>query len=145
MLKAKVANKPILDNDGYCNGIIETVLEIEEREEKEGRKTIKYAAQFEIVIKSDGSHKPITYKIWVGQNLNVDKFTNDSGVTDYNRLTRLCLQLGLLKESDLKNLESLELPDLEKLEGSKIKFKLEPSRKNQTFQVPDINSILLIK
>ncbi|MFM6153656.1 MAG: hypothetical protein ACKPE3_11755 [Sphaerospermopsis kisseleviana] len=145
-LKAKIANKPKLDDKGYCTGVIESILDIEEREEKQGKKTIKFAAQFEFIIISDGSHKPITYRFWTGQNINSEKFKNEETDTkDYNRLTRVCLQLGLIKESDLSAIKDDKLPDLEQLEGIKIKFKLEPSRKNQALQVPDISSLEIVK
>jgi hypothetical protein len=145
-LKAKIANKPLLDSKNYCLGVIECVLDISEREEKQGRKTVKFAAQFEFTIKSEGTHKPIFFRIWTGQNLNSEMFTNDETETkDYNRLTRLCLQLGLIEESDLSKIKEDKLPNLEELEGTKIKFKLEPSRKNQALQIPDISTIEIVK
>jgi len=145
-LKAKVANKPAIDSKGYATGIIQSILDIEEREEKQGRKTIRYAAQFEFHVLSEGSHKPIVYKFWVGQNINQDKFkSEDSDNQDYNRLTRLSLNLGLIKESELKNLSADKLPDLEQLEGSKIRFKLTPSKKNSSLQTIDLASIELVK
>ena len=144
-LKAKVANKIVTDVKGFCEGTIQSILEIDERVEREGKKDIKYAAQFEFNIISNGSAKSITHKIWCGQNLNSEKFTNqDTGELDYNRLTRLCLNLGLIKESELSTIKDDEL-DLESLEGQKIKFKLEPSKKNQLFSVIDISSIQLVK
>ena len=142
-LKAKIANKPITDSKGYVSGIIENILDIPEREEKQGKKTIKYAAQFEFVIKSDGSHKPITFHFWVGQNLNSDKFLVEDK-EDFNRLTRLCLNLGLILESDLPEIKDSELPDLESLEGRQIRFKLEASKTNKSLLIPDISSIELV-
>jgi hypothetical protein len=145
-LKAKIANKPLLDNKGYCTGVIDSVLDIEDREEKQGRKTVKYAAQFEFIISSEGSHKPITYRFWTGQNLNSEKFKNEETDSyDFNRLTRVCLQLELIKESDLASINDDKLPDLEQIEGIKIKFKLEPSRKNRVLQVPDISTLEVVK
>ncbi len=145
-LKAKIANKPVTDSQGFCKGTIQSILEIEERIEKQGKKDIKFAAQFEITLISDGSAKSITHKIWCGQNINSEKFTNqETGDCDYNRLTRLCLNLGLVKESDLATIKDDKLPDLESLEGQKVKFKLEPSKKNQLFSVIDISTIQLVK
>ena len=144
VLKAKIANKPVIDNQGYSTGVIESILEIEAREEKLGRKLIKFAPQFEFIINSDGTHKPIIYHIWSGQNLNCDKFKNESDKYDYNRLTRICLQLGLIKESDLSKITNDKLPDLEQLEGCKVRFKLESSRKN-ALQIPDITTLEIVK
>lgn len=145
-LKARVANKPICDSKGYASGTIQAILEVEEREEKQGRKIIKYASQFEFHIASEGSHKPIVYKFWTGQNLNSEKFKNeDLDTLDYNRLTRLCLNLGLIKESELKSISDEKLPDLETLEGYKIRFKLIASKKNSSLQAVDVSSIELVK
>jgi hypothetical protein len=146
MLKAKIANKSILDSSGFCEGIIQSILEIDERVEKIGKKSIKYAAQFEFSIISEGTAKSITHKIWCGQNINSEKFTNpDNGEIDYNRFTRLLINLELIKENELAKIKDDELPNLESLEGKKIKFKLEQSKKNQAFSVVDISSIRLIK
>lgn len=146
MLKAKIANKSIQDSNGFCEGIIQSILEIDERVEKLGKKAVKYAAQFEFTIISEGSAKSICHKIWCGQNINSEKFTNpDNGEIDYNRLTRLLINLGLIKENELAKIKDDELPNLESLEGKKIKFKLETSKKNQAFSIIDISSIRLIK
>jgi hypothetical protein len=143
-LKAKIANQAVLDRNGYCSGTIESILEVEERVEKIGRKSIKYAAQFEFVIKSNGSHKPIIFRFWTGQNLNCVKFQNEDKV-DYNRLTRLLINLGLILESDLEyDLADSKLPDLESLEGREVRFKLEPSKNSKSLQIPDISTIQLV-
>lgn len=145
-LKAKVANKAITDDSGYVQGTIKSVLDIDERTEKQGRKEVRYAAQFEFNVIAEGSQKPITFKFWTGQNLNSEQFENEeTGNTDYNRFTRLCLQLELIKQSDLKNLDTIELPDIESVEGQLIKFKLIKSRKNPALSIPDISSIELVK
>ena len=143
-IKAKIANKAISDKSGYSIGIIKEILEIDERIEKQGKKEVKFASQFEFSIISEGSQKAIIFKMWTGQNINFQKFKNESGHEDYNRLTRLCLNLGLLKETDLTSLNDENIPNLEDLEGKKIKFKLEPSKKNELFSLIDISSIRLI-
>jgi|688.fasta_scaffold775331_1 hypothetical protein len=143
-IKAKIANKAISDKSGYSIGIIKEILEIDERIEKQGKKEIKFAAQFEFSIISEGTQKAIIHKIWTGQNINFQKFKNESGHEDYNRLTRLCLNIGLLKETDLASLKNDNIPNLEDLEGKQIKFKLEPSKKNQQFSLIDISSIRLV-
>jgi hypothetical protein len=143
-IKAKIANKAISDKSGYSYGIVKEILEIDERIEKQGKKEIKFASQFEFSIVSEGTQKAIIHKIWTGQNINFQKFKNESGIEDYNRLTRLCLNLGLIKESDLSSLKDENIPNLEDLEGRQIKFKLETSKKNQQFSLIDISSIRLI-
>jgi hypothetical protein len=54
------------------------------------------------------------------------------------------LNIGLLKETDLASLKNDNIPNLEDLEGKQIKFKLEPSKKNQQFSLIDISSIRLV-
>lgn len=141
-LKAKVANKPIIDDKGYTVGVIKNILEIEERTEKQGRKEVRYAPQFEFIVISEGSLKPLTLRFWTGQTLNNEKFGDKK---DYNRLTRLSLQLGLIETSDLDKLKEVETPDFEKLVGIEVKFKLEKSQKAQGLSVIDISSIELVK
>lgn len=58
-IKAKIANKAISDKSGYSIGIIKEILEIDERIEKQGKKEIKFAAQFEFSIISEGTQKAI--------------------------------------------------------------------------------------
>jgi hypothetical protein len=140
-LKAKTANKPVIDENGYVVGTIKNVLEIEERVDNSDKKN-KYSAQFEFIVIGEGSVKPITYRFWTGQILNSEKFGDSQ---DYNRLTRLSLQLGLIQESDLDNLEKIDMPDFEELEGLKIKFKLEKSQKSQGLSVISIPSIESVK
>ena len=144
MLKAKIANKTILNN-GYCEGTIFNILETDERVEKIGRKTKIYPSQFEFIILSKGSNKDIKFHFWCGKNLNSTKFKNDeTGKIEYNRLTRICIKLDLIKESDLKNLRDENLPDLSKLIGLNVKFKLIESERNNGLSIIDIDSIELV-
>ena len=136
-LKAKIANKAVIDNDGYVYGVIVGIEEVEGSEEKQGRKTIRWAEQFRFDIESKGTSKTITYQIWTGRNINSEKFEND-----YNKLTRICLQLGLLKESDLKGDKEPSV-DLEKAIGKKVKFKLEDSIKRPGLKIPNIKTIAI--
>ena len=141
-LKAKVANKVVTDDSGFAVGTIKSVLEVEEKTEKQGKKTVKYASQFEFIVISEGSIKPVTFRFWTGQTLNDEKFGEKQ---EYNRLTQLSLKLGLIQIPDLENLKDSEMPDFEKLEGTKIKFKLEKSEKAQGLSVIDISSIEIVK
>jgi len=144
-LRAKVANKPIIDDLGFVYGVISEVLDIPERLERQGKKEVKFSSQFQFIILSEGTQKTITFNIWVGQNINPDKFKNDDKL-EYNRLTTLLLSIGFIDEKDLTNLENNPnlLKDLESLEGQKIKFKLESSKNNPSLKQPKIDSIKLI-
>ena len=146
-LKAKVANKVQTDEKGLVEGIITRVLEIEERTEVERGKEITYAAQFEFQIEVEGSQKIVTYRIWTRQTFNNEKYERDDKPTDYNDFTRLMLQLEAIKESDLKDLNNSLLSDfdVESVQGLKITFELEPSKKAKGLKVPKLTSIQLTK
>ena len=55
------------------------------------------------------------------------------------------LQLELIKESDLKDLDSLVNFDVESAQGLKITFELEPSKKAKGLNQPKLTSIKPIK
>lgn len=144
-LKAKVANKVSTDKSGLVEGTIISVLEVEERFEDVKGKNQKYVAQFEFQIESEGTQKPILYRIWTRQNFNDEKFDKEDGITDYNTFTRLMLQLELIKESDLKDLTTLKDFDVEQCEGLKIQFELESSKKSKILKQPKLTSIRPLK
>ena len=140
-LKAKVANKVQTNDKGLVEGIITSVLEVEERTELEKGKEVSYPAQFEFQIEVEGSQKTVTYRIWTRQTFNNEKYEKSDGKQDYNNFTRLMLQLQMIKESDLKDLDSLTNIDVEACEGLKISFELEASQKNKALKIPKLTSI----
>lgn len=140
-LKAKIANKVQTNDKGLVEGTIISVLEVEERTEIEKGKEVYYPAQFEFQIESEGSQKTVTYRIWTRQTFNNEKYEKADGKQDYNTFTRLMLQLQMIKESDLKDLDSLTNIDVEACEGLKISFELEPSQKNKGLKIPKLTSI----
>lgn len=148
-LKAKVANKVVTTESGLVEGTIIRVLEVEERIEIEKGKEVKYRAQFEFRIESEGSQKSITYRLWTGQSFNNEKLREKDKIQDYNDFTRLMLQLEAISESDLKELTNPKLTDfdVESVEGLKIQFELEPSKKPKSngLKVPKITSIKPLK
>lgn len=161
-LKAKVANKVQTNASGLIEGIIIAVLDVEEKfkdskgnyiseEEyqdlkKSGKKVDYFTAQFEFQIEVSASQKPITYKLWTRQTFNNEKYEKSDKRFDYNDFTRLMLQLELIKESDLNNLDSLvDDFDVESVEGLKITFELEPSKKAKGLNQPKLTSIKPVK
>jgi hypothetical protein len=142
-LKAKVANIANTNQKGLVEGTIVEVLEIGERTEIEKGKEIKYVAQFEFRIESNASQKPIIYRIWTRQTFNNEKYEKQDGRNDYNDFTRLMLQLETISEADLKDLKSPKLSnfDVESVQGLKIEFELESSKKSKTLKVPKLTSI----
>jgi len=146
-LKAKVANKVQTNSNGLVEGIITKVLEVDEKTEIEKGKEVVYVAQFEFQIEVEGSQKPVIYRIWTRQTFNNEKYQKDDGTLDYNTFTRLMLQLEMITESDLKDLETSKFDDIdvESVEGLKIEFELEESRKNKGLKVPKVSSIKPLK
>jgi len=145
VLKAKVANKVVTTESGLVEGTIVQVLEVEERTEIEKGKEVKYRAQFEFHIESEGSQKNITYRLWTGQSFNNEKLREKDKIQDYNDFTRLMLQLETISESDLKDLKNPKFTDfdVESVVGLKIQFELEPSKKpnSKGLKVPILQTI----
>ena len=151
VLKAKIANKIVADDNGYTTGEIIDINEIEEHTVKEGKKEIFYASQFEFLIKVEGTKKDTLLRFWTGQNINSEKFEieGDDKTTDYNRLTRFLLNMGLLDSKKLAELDKAKLEEsdieLDSLIGLKIQFKMNKSVKRKGLSVIDIKSIKPIK
>lgn len=123
-IKAKAANRPILDNDGYVSAILaditETTFETDDSEREQ--------LLFDFLVK--GTKKQINFKLWTGLTISSDKnwvrFKNTE--PEYSKLTQICLALSLFKESELieddsKIADSLG-SQLESLKGKSVKFKL---------------------
>jgi hypothetical protein len=149
-LKAKIANKIVADNNGYTTGEIIDINEIDEHSEKEGKKEVFYASQFEFLIKVMGTKKDTLLRFWTGQNINSEKFEIDGEETsDYNRLTRFLLNMGLLDSKKLVELDKAKIAEsdieLDSLIGQKIEFKMNKSIKRKGLSVIDIKSIKPVK
>jgi hypothetical protein len=149
-LKAKIANKIVADNNGYTTGEIIDINEIDEHSEKEGKKDVFYASQFEFLIKVEGTKKDTLLRFWTGQNINSEKFEVEiDETTDYNRLTRFLLNMGLLDSKKLAELDKAKIAEsdieLDSLIGQKIEFKMNKSIKRKGLSVIDIKSIKPVK
>ncbi|MBD2485872.1 hypothetical protein [Planktothrix sp. FACHB-1365] len=149
-LKAKIANKVATEDNGLTIGEIIAIEETEEHTEKEGKKEVFYASQFEFQIAVKGTKKDILMRFWTGQNINSEQFEDDeSGTSDYNRLTRFLLNMGLLDSKKLAELDKAKIEDsdieLDSLIGQKIEFKMNKSIKRKGLSVIDIKSIKPVK
>ncbi|MEY3040525.1 MAG: hypothetical protein RJA74_45 [Pseudomonadota bacterium] len=150
VLKAKIANKIVADNNGYTTGEIIDINEIDEHSEKEGKKEVTYSSQFEFLIKVEGTKKDTLLRFWTGQNINSEKFeVEGDDTTDYNRLTRFLLNIGLLDSKKLAELDKAKIAEsdieLDSLIGQKIEFKMNKSIKRKGLSVIDIKSIKPVK
>ena len=150
VLKAKIANKVATEENGLTIGEIIAIEDIEEHTDKEGKKEVFYASQFEFQIAVKGTKKDILMRFWTGQNINSEKFENDGeDTTDYNRLTRFLLNMGLLDSKKLAELDKAKIAEsdieLDSLIGQKIEFKMNKSIKRKGLSVIDIKSIKPVK
>ncbi|MFM6214528.1 hypothetical protein [Planktothrix sp.] len=148
-LKAKVANKVATQDNGYTIGEIIAIEEIEEHTEKEGKKEVFYASQFEFQVATKGTKKDILMRFWSGQNINSEQFEDETGTSDYNRLTRFLLNMGLIDSKKLAELDKAKIDEsdieLDSLIGRKIEFKMNKSIKRKGLSVIDIKSIKPVK
>lgn len=149
-LKAKIANKIATEENGLTIGEIIAIEEIEEHTEKEGKKEVFYASQFEFQVKVKGTKKEILMRFWTGQNINSEQFEDEeTGNSDYNRLTRFLFNMGLLDSKKLAELDKAKIAEsdieLDSLIGQKIQFKMNKSIKRKGLSVIDIKSIKPIK
>lgn len=149
-LKAQIANKIVADDNGYTVGTIIDINEVEERTEKEGKKDVYYAPQFEFLVEVQGTKKSTRMRFWTGKKINSELFENEeTGKEDYNRLTRLILNMGLIDnakliEYDKADVEESEV-ELDVLKGQKIRFKMDKSIKRKGLSVINISSIEPLK
>ncbi len=143
-LKPRMANTPITDSEGWIEAELSdvTYLEADESEYEREQYLFDFLAQ--------GSQRPINFKIWTGTSLNADRYQNGNGskTAELNKLTRLCISLGLSNEKQLKEAQSKGQEvdiDLEALKGSKVRFKLQKSAKNRGLSQIDIDTVKLVK
>jgi hypothetical protein len=138
-LKAKMANKLKTDDNGYILGTITDIQFIDADESDYERE------QFCFLIESEGTKKPIILKHWTGTIINGDNQSNNG---DYNKLTRLLLQLGVIDEVSLKraykNGEEM-MVDIEELKGLAVRFKTAKSAKLRGLSQLDPLTLELVK
>jgi hypothetical protein len=113
----KTANKPQIDSKGFCKGNLIDLVLTDVRSEKIDGKTVKFGPQWEFVIESNGTTKPITFRFWTGTTLSTEKVDGR-----LNKLTTVLTNLNAIKLNEI--VDGFEF-DLETLIGVEIKFKLE--------------------
>ena len=113
----KTANKPQIDSKGFCKGNLIDLVLTDARSEKIDGKTVKFGPQWEFVIESMGTTKPITFRFWTGTTLSTEKVDGR-----LNKLTTVLTNLNAIKLNEI--VDGFEF-DLETLIGVEIKFKLE--------------------
>ena len=146
-LKPRLANTPVVNDSGYC---IADVIDITFLEDGES----EYAGeQYLFDFVTEGVQRPINLKVWTGTNLNPEQYqVNGSKTKDYNKLTRVCLAMDLISETELKaiksecDLDKLNLGEkIEALKGQKVRFKLLKAAKGKGLSQIDLNTLELVQ
>jgi hypothetical protein len=134
-LKPRFANLPKIDENGFVNAeIVEIVYcDAEESEYEKEQLLFNFIA--------DGVRKSINFKLWTGTVISPEKY--DTGkTTDYNKLTKLLLNLKVLDLATLKKTfdsgKDCDI-DIESLVGIKVQFKLKKAK--QGLSTIDLDTI----
>lgn len=144
-LKPRLSNSPIVDSDGYTTGIVAEIIFLEDGESEYS------GEQYEFNIAIRGTQKDINLKIWTGVKINPEQYSTGKS-KEFNKLTRLCITLGLVSVTELKaikteaDLDKLGLGEkLESLKGRSLRFKLVKNPKGKGLSQIDLDSLELIE
>ena len=145
-LKPRLANSPTVDFEGWCIAEIVDVTFLEDGESEYS------GEQFLFDFFATGIQRPINLKVWTGVKINPDRYqVNGSKTKEYNKLTRVCLALGLVSETELKaikaksDLDALAIGEkLEALKGQQVRFKLLKTAKGKGLSQIDLDSLQLL-
>lgn len=140
-LKTKLANKPIVDKDGYANAVLESITFIDASETEFDRE------QFQFSFKVKGTRKEMTINLWTGTSISGEKYDNGTSI-DYSKLSKIVMQLNLISEKKLIDAyQTGNDPEvnLESLIGASVRFKLAKSLKKSGLSQIDLDSIKLVK
>ena len=139
VLNPKMGNQLKIDADGYAYGELTSVTLVDDNDF--GKE------QFQFDFTASATMKPIILKIWTGLTLSGLKH-GDGKNRDYNKLTKLLLQLGSINESELITAyaEGKDIPiTLDSLIGTKVKFKPLKSAKSKGLSQIDLSTLEVVK
>ena len=142
--KFRLANTPVVDENGYATGVIADITFLEAGESDYS------GEQFEFTITTPGTQKDISLKIWTGVKINTDTFSNGKS-KEFNKLTRLCITFGLVNIADLKAIKTeadlikLNLDEkFDSLKGQKLRFKLTKNPKSKGLSQIDLDTMEIV-
>lgn len=138
MPRVKRANKITKTTDGFVHG---EIIAVEEVDNQYG------GTQFEWSIGVDTKKGTTTImRFWTGTIINDVKsyYPSEDSDAQYNQLTQLCLQLGLLDEGLLNSDQEIDFDLSEKLDGRKVSFTTKPSRKRRALEEVDLSTLKLV-
>lgn len=149
----RVANRPLQDAQGFVTATVSkaefgTATEVVKRA-KDDVDSRTYE-RFELGLDADGTSGTIHMTLFTGVTLNGPIDETGKGKTKktvYNRLSSICLSLGLAKAEELTGVISEEVKErvevaLLALPGTRVKFKL-GKIEGKTLAVPVPDSIVL--
>ncbi len=139
-LKTKLANKPIVDKEGYTSGVLKSITFIDASENEFDRE------QFQFSFKVKGTRKEMTINLWTGTTISGEKYDNGVDI-DYSKLSKIVLRLKLISEKEL--IEAYQTGndpevDLNSLIGAAVKFKLAKAVKKGGLSQIDLSSLELV-
>jgi hypothetical protein len=135
-LKPKMANSLKVDNLGYAHGEIVDITELDGSESNLDKE------QYLFDFVCEGSIKPINIKYWTGVLINSERYGEGKN-KEYNKLTKLCIKLGLVTVDDLKSGKEIDI-DLDTLKTKQIKFKPVKSSKSSNLTTIDIETLEIV-
>jgi hypothetical protein len=135
-LKPKMANSLKVDNEGYAHGEIVDITELDGSESNLDKE------QYLFDFVCEGTIKPINIKYWTGVLINSERYGEGKN-KEYNKLTKLCIKLGLITVDDLKSGKEIDI-DLDILKSKQIKFKPVKTSKSSNLTTIDIETLVIV-
>lgn len=135
MPRTRTADSLVKDAQGFVTA---TIFSIEDTHSSYSGDQFKWTFTV-TTAKGKTSTKPY----WTGVSFNPNKTYIDpeTGELGYNKLTTICLNLGVITEEQLLNKEELEMDLDELLLEKTVKFKTKPSQRRASLEEIDISSI----
>lgn len=138
MPRTRTADSIVKDDQGYVTA---TIFSIEDVPSKYSGDQFKW-----VFVTPTVKGKTATMSEWTGLNFNPNKTYTDpeTGEISYNKLTTICLNLGVITEEQLLKGEELEIDLDELLLEKTVTYKTKPSQKRAGLEEIDISSIRLV-
>jgi hypothetical protein len=138
----RMLNALKVDNSGFATGELTAITDVDSSESNYDREQY----EFEFVV--NATKKPLIIKLWTGVTLSGEKYAIDGKKSDYNKLTRLLLNLEVITKEQLveAHRKGEDIPiSLDSLIGTKIKFKPLKTAKSKGLSQIDLSTLEVLK